>query len=75
MRRIPERARCEVDVHDDIGPPIEHTQLTRREDNQWWVTLTGIFREEQANMGSIRPAFTDRANRYLKTNGSRKRAQ
>lgn len=58
-----------------IGPPPEQTQLTRREDSQWWRILTWIFRDEQAEMGAVRPAFSERANQYLKTNGSRKRAQ
>lgn len=62
-------------MDEALGPPPERTALTRSEDTRWWKILTGIFREEQAEIGAVRPAFTDRANWYLKTNGSRHRAQ
>lgn len=61
--------------HERLGPPPEWAPISRRQDTEWWKILTGIFREEQADIGAIRPAFSDRANRYLKTNGSRNRAQ
>ena len=61
-------------MDDRIGPPPERTALTRREDHEWWKILTGIFREEQAAIGAVRPAFSEKANTYLKFNG-RDRAQ
>lgn len=60
---------------DFLGPEVEQTALTRRESTSWWQILTWIFREEQAGMGAVRPSFSERANQYLKTNGSRDRAQ
>lgn len=58
-----------VVVVSDLGPSQEWHILSKSEDLKWWKILTGIYRDEQERMGSIRPAFSERAVHLLKSNG------
>lgn len=60
-----------MDDRTIVGPPPEWTALTRNEDKLWWQILTGIYREDNDELGCARPAFSPKATRLLTTNGDR----
>jgi hypothetical protein len=52
-----------------VGPERERCPITKREDMKWWQIVAGVYREDNLDLGRLRPAFGVVAIDLLRNNG------